>query len=541
MNLRAATLSIILWAPALLAAPLEAADRALPRGSAASEFMGAAQTLEGLKGRPLALPAFGRIRDRDRARSRNRAAPDFQATEYRTESGGSWLDPILRRFIPEAPPNLKDVQVTALIDRLAKFETAGGGRFTMTRDQVQVLITRLVQIDVNFVDTIDAKAWDGILKGVGDAMEAAYTKGGKKWDAAVEAGVVAAVGALKDPHSVYFNEGQLNAFMESMKGSFVGIGAAISPDPKGLKLDFVYPDSGAEGAGLKAGDVVTAVDGQSTAGQKPEEIAKKLRGDEGTTVSVTVERGGAAQPPMLVTRKKVTMPTAFSKLVGSGIGYVYWNQFGEKSDQVVLEHVRRLKAQGAKAVILDVRGNPGGLVDSVASIASEFLRDKAEIVSFRKQGQLVFKHVAAGDGEFADLPVTVLVDEGSASASEILAAVMQDQRKGYAVIGSRSYGKGTQQSILPGADAGGLKITQSRWHGPAGKNIDAQHDPATGEKLKGTGGVMPDIDIQVSEQQAREIAQQTSYELMGRPVPNRVADPVLDKAIEVLSGAAKAG
>ena len=153
----------------------------------------------------------------------------------------------------------------------------------------------------------------------------------------------------------------------------------------------------------------------------------------------------------------------------------------------------------------------------------------------------MFKHVADGNGEFANMPVTVLVDEGSASASEIMAATMQDQRKGYAVIGSRSYGKGTQQAILPGADKGGLKITQSRWHGPNGANIDAQHDPATGEKVKGTGGVMPDIDVPVSEAAARDIAQQTAYELMGRPVPNRVADPVLEKAIEVLTNAGKNG
>ncbi|MBI5596091.1 MAG: S41 family peptidase [Elusimicrobia bacterium] len=499
----------------------------------------AAAQMEGLKGRDLSLPSMDIIRAR--AHGPNGGAPTFTPVKYKVEEGPAWEDPNLRRLVPQKPPNLKEAQVTALIDRLAKYDASQhGGKLTLTRDQVTAIVVRLVQIDVNFVDTVDAQKWDGIIKATGDAMEMSYGKS-KSWDKAVEDGIVTAVKALKDPHTIYFNEQQLKAFMDSMKGTFVGIGASIAKDPKGLKLEFIYPGSGAEAAGIKAGDIVTAIDGVPVAGQTPEDIAKKLRGDEGTTVSVTVERGGKAQRPVLVTRKQVKMPTAFSKMAAPGVGYVYWNQFGEDSDATVLAHVRRLKAQGAKSVIMDVRGNPGGLVDSVASIASEFLKDGQEIVSFRKQGKVVYKNIADGNGEFADMPVAVLTDEGSASASEILAATMQDQRKGYAVIGSRSYGKGTQQAILPGADEGGLKITQSRWHRPNGGNIDAQHDPATGEKVDGTGGVMPDVEVAVSEDQARDIAQQTAYELIGRPSPKKVADPVLEKAVEVLSNATKAG
>ena len=485
----------------------------------------------------LLVPSFGSIRQD--ALGRDSAAPRFIPAKYTTETGPAWQgDTVLGRMVPQPPPNLKQEQVAALIQALVDHERAATGKVTLSKQDVQALVTRLVQIDTHFVDPVDAKKWDAITKAVAAEMNASYDKN-KKWDGAVERGVVTAVTALKDPHTIYFNEAQLKAFMEMMKGSFVGIGAAIAEDPKGLKLDFIYPDSGAEKAGIKAGDTIVEVNGASTAGQKPEEIAKKLRGDEGTTVSVTVERGGQKLPPMLVTRRTVKMPTAFSKSLPGGVGYVYWNQFGDDSDTVVLSHVRRLKANGAKSIILDVRGNPGGLVTSVASIASEFVKDGQEIVSFRRQGQVVFKHVAQGDGEFSDLPVAVLTDGGSASASEILAATLQDQRKGYVVIGSQSYGKGTQQTILPGADKGGLKITESRWHRPNGGNIDAQHDTATGEKVPGTGGVTPDISVAVPEDQAHKIAQQTAYDLMGRPAPNRVADPVLDKAVEVLSSATK--
>ena len=501
----------------------------------------AAAQLESLKGRDLSLPSIDIIRSR--ANGPDAAAPTFTPVKYKQEEGPGWQNPALGRLIPQRPPNLKEAQVTQLIDRLARYDAGrNNGKLTLTKDQITAIVVRLVQIDVNFVDTVDAKKWDGIIKATGDVMEMSYAKE-KSWDKAVESGIDAAAKALKDPHTIYFNEQQLQAFMDSMKGSFVGIGASIAADPKGLKLEFIYPGSGAEAAGIKAGDIITAVDGVSIAGQSPEDIVKKLRGDEGSTLTVTVERNGQAQKPVVVTRKQVKMPTAFSKMAASGIGYVYWNQFGEDSDTVVLSHVRRLKAQGAKSVILDVRGNPGGLVDSVASIASEFLKNGQEIVSFRKQGKVVYKNITDGNGEFVDMPVAVLVDEGSASASEILAAAVQDQRKGYAVIGSRSYGKGTQQAILPGggSDNGGLKITQTRWHRPNGGNIDAQHDPATGEKLPGTGGVMPDIEVAVPEDQARDVAQQTAYELMGRPSPKKVADPVLEKAVEVLGNATKAG
>ncbi|TBR22335.1 PDZ domain-containing protein [bacterium] len=487
----------------------------------------------------LALPTLGAIRAK--AFSSDGAAPRFIPAAYRTENGPAWEDPYLRQIAPQAPPNLTQTQVTALIQRMVDFERAQGGKVTLTKENVQALVVRLVQIDTHFVDQVDAKTWDTILKASGDAMEAQYKASKGDWNKVVETGITTAVKGLKDPHTIYFNEAQLKAFMDSMKGTFVGIGAGIGEDPKGLKLEFIYPGSGAEAAGLKAGDVVTAVNGTPMAGKKPEDIIKLLRGDENTVVTITVERGGVAQKPVAVTRKTVKMPTAFSKMAASGVGYVYWNQFGDGSETQVLAHVRRLKAQGAKSVILDVRGNPGGLVSSVSAIASEFMKDGQEIVSFRRQGQVVFKHVAQGKGEFADMPVAVLTDGGSASASEILAAAIQDQRPGYVVIGSQSYGKGTQQSILPGADKGGLKITESRWHRPNGGNIDAQHDPATGEKVKGTGGVTPSVKVDVPEDQAMKIAQQTANELMGRPVQNRVADPVLDKAVEILSNSGKAG
>lgn len=485
----------------------------------------------------LLMPSFSSIKTS--AFGRSPAAPAFTPASYTTETGPAWQgDSILGRMVPQPPPNLKQEQVAALIQRLVDHERTKTGKVTLTKPDVQALVTRLVQIDTHFVDPVDAKKWDAIMKAVGDEMTASYDKN-KKWDGAVERGIVTAVTALKDPHTIYFNEAQLKAFMDMMKGSFVGIGASIAEDPKGLKLDFIYPDSGAEKAGIKAGDIIVEVNGAPIAGQKADEIVKKLRGDEGTKLTVTVERDGQKLPPMLVTRKTVKMPTAFSKSLAGGVGYVYWNQFGDDSDTVVLSHVRRLKANGAKSIILDVRGNPGGLVTSVASIASEFVKNGQEIVSFRRQGQVVFKHVAQGDGEFADMPVAVLTDGGSASASEILAAALQDQRKGYVVIGSQSYGKGTQQTILPGNDKGGLKITESRWHRPNGGNIDAQHDTATGEKVPGTGGVTPDISVALPEDQAHKIAQQTAYELMGRKVASPVADPVLEKAVEVLSGATK--
>ncbi|HAM34830.1 MAG TPA: hypothetical protein DEB40_00715, partial [Elusimicrobia bacterium] len=437
---------------------------------------------------------------------------------------------------PKEPPNLRKHQAEALLNQMIIIQGENPSRPEITQNQLSRLVRGLVFIDIKFVDPISTQRWDAILQSMAEVARQEYARTNQGWDTIIDHMLQKAFKELKEPHSTYFDAAQTQAFMQSMTGKFSGIGVGMSSDPLGMKVELVYPNSGASRADLRENDVIAWVDGRCVKGLPVEDIVKLIGGPAGTSVVIKIIRDGQLRDPVKIMRAEVEAPNAFSKMASPGIGYVYFSEFREKTDKQVFSLIRELRAQGARAVILDVRGNPGGFVPTVASIASEFLRDKDEIVSFKHQGQVAAKAVTKGDGIFADIPVIVLIDGFSASASEILSAALQDKRRGYTVIGSRSYGKGTQQVIMEQGDGRSLKITENRWHTPNDRNIDARHDPKTGEEIPGTGGVVPDIIVSVTAEQAAKIAKDIRLELFGRPLSNpRAPDPVLDKAIEVLS------
>ncbi|MFA6093293.1 MAG: S41 family peptidase [Elusimicrobiota bacterium] len=438
--------------------------------------------------------------------------------------------------------HIKDSQVAAFVQRLIDIEVKVNGVETLTDAHVDRIVDGIVAMDIRFVDPIPTERWDAILKAMGDLMEKEYGKKTGKapsktqdWDVLVDRMLKKAVEELKEPHSWYMDPAQVKAFREEMAGTVTGIGAGVSADPKGMKLDVIYPGSGAEAAGLLAGDVIIKVNGVPMAGHPIDDVIKRVRGDEGTTVNIQVLRNGKPMRPVKVVRKTIEQPNVFSKMAAPKIGYVYLSEFNQKSDEKVLNAMDALRAQGAKSFILDLRSDPGGLVTVVAEILSQFLSDGEAIVAFKHQGQVDSKVIAEGDGRFVEFPLVVLVDDSSASASEIMAAGIQDLRGGPVIIGSRSYGKGTQQIILPQKDGRALKITENRWYSPHDRHIDAKHD-AEGNEIPGTGGVAPNISVEVPKEQAEKVMEQIVLELTGRPVPEpRVKDPVLEKAVEVLS------
>jgi carboxyl-terminal processing protease len=436
---------------------------------------------------------------------------------------------------PEVPPRLPREQVGLLLRRLGEID-ARSGKPGATRAQVQRLIDGLMIMDIKFVDPIPPERWAAILKEAGDLAQREYGVKTKDWGVVIDHMLQKAVSDLKEPHSVYMDPVQAKAFMDMQGGRFTGIGVSVTPDPKGLRIVLVFPGSGAEAAGLQDGDVITRVDGKPVAGLPADEIVKRITGEPGTSVAVKVLRGSeASRDPFKVVRSVVSVPNAFSKMAAPGIGYVYFHGFHTDADEQVLSLVGGLKDKGARSIILDVRGNPGGQVQVVASIASEFLEDKDDIVSFKHQGQVAQKAVTDGDGKFSRVPVVVLVDGHSASASEILSAAMQDKRKGCAVIGSRTYGKGTEQVSIPQEDRL-IKLTENRWYSPADRNIDARRDPKTGMEIPGTGGVVPDVVVEVPQEQAAKVMRDIVFELFKKPVIEpRTPDPVLEKALEVLS------
>ncbi|MFA5137870.1 MAG: S41 family peptidase [Elusimicrobiota bacterium] len=458
--------------------------------------------------------------------------------KYKAVENPGYVDPDT-----QPPPNLKLDQVKALLRRMAQIEMAQRGEnadpkdLSITQEDVNRLVGRLAQIDRQFVDPIAPKTWDLIFTKMGEAAEKGFDVKKKNWPTTIDTMLKAAVKELKNPHTVYWNKEEFKRFQESMKGTFAGIGVTFKKDGT---IDIVFPDSPAAKAGLKGGDKITSVDGKPVEGKTLEEIRALVRGESGTDVRIGVNRNGKPVEPLKVTRGAVQMRSVMAKMVDKDTGYVYFTQFGEEgdTDKQIFDAVKALQKKGAKKLILDVRGNPGGSVGTVSSIASEFLPDGAPIVSFKKQGQEQWRTVTDGKGMFADMPVVALVDGGSASASEILAGAFQDHMKlRPVIIGSQSYGKGSAQSVLPEKTGQALKITGSRWFTPNDRTIDAKHDPETGEKVPGTGGVKPDVSVEVSDADQEKLAEQRFRALNGAPVADPIADPVIEKAIEVLKQA----
>ena len=433
------------------------------------------------------------------------------------------------------PPHLTDAHVDKLLRKMVQAELAtlpprtSPKKITLKEEDVMRLVSNLVIIDANYVDAIPAAVLDKAIEDLGATAKAEFAKT-KNWDETVTAMVKGAAGNMLDPFSVYWSKDEFKRFQDGMNNSFVGIGVILREDGS---IDIVIPGGPAEKAGLLAGDKIVAVDGTPVSGS--EAVIKKTLGKAGTPVAITVERPGAALPPISIIRGQVTTKNIYSKMAAPGVGYIYLGQFSPDCDKELIAAIGKLRDAGAAKMIIDVRGNPGGTVDSVSSILSEFMKDKETIVRFKNKGQVMYTNEVKGNGKFLGMPLVILVNGGSASASEILAGAVQDAL-GPMVVGSRSYGKGTMQSVMPDKQGRALKLTIGRWYTPRDRSIDAQHDPKTREKVKDTGGVVPDHLIVLTQEQERDIMKQLFREVQGAPADGAaVADPVLQKGLELLS------
>lgn len=271
-----------------------------------------------------------------------------------------------------------------------------------------------------------------------------------------------------DPYTVFFPPEEAKAFADNISGSFAGVGMEI--DVKDKILTVVAPLKGtpAEAAGIKAGDLIAAIDGKSTEGLSTEKAVSKIRGEIGTTVSFTLIRDGKSLD-IKVVRDTIQVPETKDSLdEASGVYSIALFEFTSNSADLFDQALTRFKASGAKKLIIDLRGNPGGYLDAAVDIASHFLPKGATVVTEdfgeKEEGGV---HTSLG---YADLPVgtkiVVLIDGGSASASEILAGALQDAHAA-TLIGLKSFGKGSVQTLID-LDKGSLKVTVARWVTPAG-------------------------------------------------------------------------
>ena len=299
-----------------------------------------------------------------------------------------------------------------------------------------------------------------------------------------------------DRFSDYFSPEALARFNEDISGRFSGIGLSVSEVKPGLKVERVFPGSPAQKAGIEPGDLIVSVEGESIAGESSELTTEKIKGPEGTEVTIGVQDSKDGKPRELtIERAQIALPVVTSKVKevhGRKLGYVRLVTFSEGAHALLREAVEKVEKQGAEGIVLDLRENGGGLLEEAVLTASVFL-PKDEIVvttDSRTQGRAVYKTV--GDNLPA-LPMVVLIDRNTASAAEILTAALADDA-GAKVVGTRSYGKGVFQQEIDLSNGGALKLTIGEYFTPEGVNLAKSH------------GIHPDVKASDLPQTVRDEA-----------------------------------
>ena len=310
--------------------------------------------------------------------------------------------------------------------------------------------------------------------------------------------------ALGDEQTFYMEPQLYESETSSLQGEYEGIGAYV--DTEGDYLTIVSPIEGspAEEAGLLPGDKVIAIDGEDMTGVAPEQARLKVLGPEGTEVTLTVAREGEPEPlDFVITRAKITIHSAEGRMLEDDIAYVDINTFGDRTTRELRDTLNNLLEQDPRGIIIDLRNNPGGYLSTAVEVSSEFIEEGVVLYEEYGDGRRD-THNALGNGQATDLPIVVLINEGSASASEILAGALQDYDRAK-LVGVTSYGKGSVQNWVPlSNDQGAARVTIARWLTPNERQIDHV-------------GLEPDVVIEMAPEdfEAEE-------------------DPQLDAAVETL-------
>lgn len=279
--------------------------------------------------------------------------------------------------------------------------------------------------------------------------------------------------ATGDQYTEYLNPEAAEDFNEQLNGSFSGIGAELSREDNLITV--VAPIAGfpADKAGLRSRDIITKIDGEPAFDLTVSQAVNKIRGPKGAKVTLTVVRGNSQELTLEIIRDQITIPSVTTEILDGNIGYLKISRYGEDTTKLARQAATSFKKAGVKAVILDVRGNPGGLLNSAVELSSLWLSSGKTILQEKRGGTVIQTFRASGPATLKDVPTVVLIDEGSASASEITAGALKDN--GVAtLIGQKTFGKGSVQQLEKLIGGGLLKVTVARWYTPNGKNIDQE-------------------------------------------------------------------
>jgi len=295
----------------------------------------------------------------------------------------------------------------------------------------------------------------------------------------VEGAAKGMVEALDDPYSVYLEPGTFKHLQEQIRGSFGGLGILVGMKNERLTVIKPFPGTPAGRAGLRAGDVIVKIGERRTEGLDLETAVGLMRGPVGTRVTLTLMRPGSGPLTLTLEREEINVPTVEEKLFPGGIGYLAITQFTEHTPTEVQRLLGELRAKGMRALILDLRDNPGGELQAAVRVADYFVPAGPVVyVDYRNDND----EVLSASGSRLGLPLLVLVNENSASAAEIVAAAIKETRSGK-VVGTRTFGKGVVQSVYPLKNGAGLKLTTARYLTPRKHDINRK-------------GVEPDVKVE---------------------------------------------
>lgn len=351
-------------------------------------------------------------------------------------------------------------------------------------DIVEKLSVLQMLIDTYYLDEVDSESFaTGIYKGF--------------------------VSSLDDPYSTYYTKEEYANLIESSSGVYHGIGAVVSQDVKTGIITIVrpYKEGPAFKEGLLPDDILYKVEGEEVTGKDLTEVVSKIKGKEGTKVNVTIYREGVTDPmDFTIVRQKINIPTIEYEMLQDNIGYIQIVEFDEITIPQFKSALKALEKKGMKSLVVDVRNNPGGLLNSVVDILDRLLPKGLIVYTEDKYGKRLEEK--AVDSDRYDKPLAVLINGNSASASEIFAGALQDYEKA-TLVGTTSFGKGIVQKVIPLTDGTAIKLTISKYFTPKGRNIH------------GTG-IVPDVEIELEEELKQMIT-----------IPHD-QDNQLQKAIDVL-------
>jgi carboxyl-terminal processing protease len=299
-----------------------------------------------------------------------------------------------------------------------------------------------------------------------------------------------------DPHSSYMNPRSFRDMQVQTRGEFGGLGIEVTQENGYVKVISPIDETPAARAGVRPGDVITHLNGTSTQGLTLQEAVEQMRGERGTAIRLTIRREGETRPVELSLTRDVIRPQVARFRLEGDIAYVRLSAFNEQTESALRRAVTTMRQQAGgnlRGLVLDLRNNPGGLLDQAVQVADDFL-DQGEIVSTRARRSEDAQRWNARNGDIAQgLPMVVLINGGSASASEIVAGALQDHRRAI-VMGVKSFGKGSVQTVMPIPGQGAIRLTTARYYTPSGRSIQAT-------------GIEPDIEVLASRPEAAATAQ----------------------------------